>query len=84
MPDMIRYRLSELLAEKKFRDGKRVTAEDVSKATGIHRGTLSKMANQRANTTVEVLDKLCRYFDVSIGEVVEYVPDDEKAGKQGR
>ena len=81
---MIRYRFSELLAERRFQTGKRVTAADVSEATGIHRGTLSKMATQRANVTVEVLDKLCRYFGVSIGEVVEYVPDDRKAGKRSR
>ena len=80
----VRYRFSELLAEQRFRLGQRVTMAEVAKATGVRRGTLSKMANQRANVTVDTLERVCRYFGASIGDLVEFVPDDEKAGKQGR
>ncbi len=81
---MVRYRLSELIAEKKFRDGKRVTLEQISKATGVHRATLSKLINQRdTNTTVEVLEKLCIYFGVQLGDLVELVPDKRQSGKNG-
>ncbi len=77
---MVRYRLSELIAEKKFRDGKRVTLEQISKATGVHRATLSKLINQRStNTTVEVLEKLCTYFGVQLGDLVELVPDKQRS-----
>lgn len=71
---MIRFRLKELIAEKGFQENRRVTVDEVSKETGIHRTTLSKIANQRGyNTTTEILDKLCEYFDVPLQDVAQYV-----------
>lgn len=75
---MIRYRLKELIADKQFKEQRRITLEEVAQATGIHRTTLSKLSNQIGyNTTTDVLDKLCAYFGVEIGEVVNHVPDEE-------
>ncbi len=73
---MIRFRLQELIADKQFREGRRVTLIEVSEATGINRVTLSKMVNQRGYSTVtENLDRLCRYFDCKIEQLAEYVTD---------
>lgn len=75
---MIRFRLKELIAEKGFQENRRVTLDEVSRETGIHRTTLSKIANQRGyNTTTEILDKLCIYFDVELQEVAQFVEDPE-------
>lgn len=75
---MIRFRLKELIAEKGFQENRRVTLDEVSKETGIHRTTLSKIANQRGyNTTTEILDKLCIYFGVELQEVAQHVEDPE-------
>ena len=74
---MIRFRIRERMADKSFRTGQRVTLEAVSKDTGIHRATLSKIASQRAyNTTTDNLDKLCRYLECSWAEIADYVPDE--------
>lgn len=74
---MIRFRLQELLAEKRFSEGKRVTLLEVSQATGINRVTLSKMVNQRSYSTVtDNLDKLCKFFGCKIDQLAEYVPDE--------
>ncbi|MGK0215956.1 MAG: putative transcriptional regulator [Gammaproteobacteria bacterium] len=73
---MIRFRLKELIAEKGFQEGRRVTIDEVAKETGVHRTTLSKIANQKGyKTNTEVLDKLCRYFGVEIGQVAEYLEE---------
>ena len=75
---MIRFRLKELMADKGFRESRRVTFDEVAKETGINRTTLSKIANQRGyNTTTDNLDALCQFFGVELGEVAEYVPDSE-------
>lgn len=72
---MIRFRLKEMLAEKGFQENRRVTLDEVSKATGIHRTTLSKIANQRGyNSGTEQVDRLCAYFDCRVEDIVEYVP----------
>ncbi|SDT86628.1 putative transcriptional regulator [Pseudomonas pohangensis] len=78
---MIRFRLKELMADKGFRESRRVTLDEVSKATGIHRTTLSKIANQRGyNTTTEILDKLCEYFEVPLEQVAQYLDQSKSEG----
>jgi putative transcriptional regulator len=73
---VIRFRLAELLADKGFREGRRVEIGEVADATGIHRSTLSRIVNVRgANVTAANLDKLCAYFGCSLSDLAEYVPD---------
>lgn len=75
---MIRFRLQELLADKQFKEGRRVTLTELSASTGINRVTLSRMVNQRGYSTVtDNLDKLCAYFGCRIEALAEYVPDQE-------
>lgn len=75
---MIRFRLGELLTELNFRTGQRIEWQHVAKATGIHRTTLSKMLNIRGyNATTSNIDLLCKYFSCQVGDVIEYVPDEE-------
>ena len=67
---MIRFRLKELLADKEFKESRRVTLDEVAKSTGVHRTTLSKIANQKGyNTSTDVLDKLCAFFPEFVGFV---------------
>ena len=71
---MIRFKIRELMSEKAFQEGKRLTFEEVSQATGINRTTLSKMASPRGhNTTTDNLDRLCEYFGCSVCDVAEHV-----------
>lgn len=73
---MIRFRLKELIADREFELGRRITLEEIARETGIHRTTLSKIANQRGyNTTTGNIDKLCRFFQCSIDQLVELIPN---------
>ena len=73
---MIRFKLKELMAEKSFNDSQRVTFDMVAKATGIHRTTLTKIANKKGyNAKVEVVDKLCAYFNVGFDELMVRVEE---------
>lgn len=75
---MIRFHLQKLIAEKQFREGKRVTVADITKATGINRVTLSRMINQNGYSTVtDNLDKLCAFFNCKIDDLAEYIPNEE-------
>lgn len=76
---MIRFRLIELIADKAFKERRVVPLSEVAEATGIHRSTLSKIANQPgANIGSEVIDKLCRYFECQPGDLLTYVPTDDR------
>ena len=73
---MIRFRLSELIADKAFKERRVVSLTEVAEATGIHRATLSKMANQPgANIGTEMIDRLCRYFGCQPGDLLTYVDE---------
>jgi len=73
----IRIRLKELVAEKEFREGRVVTFKEIAEETGIHRVTLSKLANNKnLNVGTDMLDRLCRYFGCRIEELAEYIDDD--------
>lgn len=74
---MIRFRLTELIADKAFKERRVVSLTEVADATGIHRATLSKIANQPgANIGTEIIDKLCRYFACQPGELLTYIDED--------
>lgn len=80
---MIRFRLSELIADAQFKSGRRITLKEMSEATGINRMTLSRMSNVRGyGTSTETIDKLCKYFGCEVGDVAQYV-DDESAQVSG-
>ena len=75
---MIRYHLKHLLADMEFKVGRRVGLKEVSEETGIHKSTLSRIANQKAsNTTIGNLEKICLFFDCQIQDLVEFIPDQD-------
>lgn len=75
---MIRFRLSELIADAQFKTGRRITLLEIAEATGINRMTLSRMANVRGyGTSTDTIDKLCRFFGCDVGDVARYIADEE-------
>lgn len=78
---MIRFRLTELIADKAFRERRVVPLSEVAEATGIHRATLSKVANQPgANVGTEIIDRLCRYFACQPGDLLIYLDESALPG----
>ena len=74
---MVRFRLTELIADKAFKERRVVSMSEVAAATGIHRATLSKIANQPGtNISTDLVDKLCRYFQCQPGNVLTYIEDE--------
>jgi len=78
---MIRFKLKEIIAEKEFRSGHRITLSKIAVETGIKQPTLSKIGGTRGyNTTTDNIDVLCRYFGCKVSDIMEYVSDDELSG----
>lgn len=74
---MIRFLINELLSEKQFKEGRRITLLEVSEETGINRMTLSKMINHKNYSTVtDNLDKLCTFFKCKVEDLIEHIPDE--------
>jgi len=75
---MIRYRLKELIADKEFLEKRKITLIEIAEKTGIARSTLSRlMSTTGYNTTTDVIDKLCKFFNCQTQQVAEYIPDPE-------
>jgi len=80
---MIRFRLAELIADKAFRERRVISMTEISAATGIHRATLSKMANQPgANIGTDIIDRLCEYFRCQAGDLLMYVPNSDRGAEE--
>ena len=70
---MIRCHFARMLGDRKLK------IADVSRDTGIHRGTLTRLYYETSERyEVDTLDTLCRYFDCSLGELLEYVDGKEE------
>jgi putative transcriptional regulator len=67
---MIRCHLARLLGERKLK------IADVSRDTGINRGTLTRMYYETAERhDVAVLNVLCHYLQCAISDLLEYVEE---------
>lgn len=66
---MIKCHLSRIMGEKKLK------IVDVSRETGINRGTITRLYQETAERVdLEVIDRLCRYLDCSVGDLFEFFP----------
>lgn len=76
---MIRVLLKQMLDEKEFREGRKITLGEVSRQTGISTATLTRVANRPGyNTNTDTIDRLCRYLECTPAELLQYLPDRER------
>ena len=70
---MIRCHFARLLGEHKLK------ISDVARDTGINRGTLTRLYYETAERVeLDVLDKLCDYFNVEVAGLLEKAPEADK------
>ena len=74
---MIQFNFKKLLADKEFKEKRRIHLIEISEKTGISRTTLSKIANSRGDykTSSENIEKLCKYFECTTDEFMTILPD---------
>lgn len=61
---MIHCNLSTIMGSK------RLKISDVSRATGVNRGTITRMFNEEATRIeLDVVEKICRFLEIEIGEL---------------
>ena len=70
---MIRIRLSRLLGENKEK------LADLIRATGLARNTVSGLYHETTSRLdIETLNAICKHYQCSVAELLEYVPDEEE------
>jgi putative transcriptional regulator len=69
---VIDNRLSEILGRR------RIGVSELARETGISRGALHKLYHDQSTSfDRDVLDKLCNYLQVQVGELLMHIPDTE-------
>ena len=62
---MIKCHLSRMMGEK------RLKIADVARATGVNRGTITRLYHENAQRVdFDTLETLCRYFNCEIGDLL--------------
>jgi putative transcriptional regulator len=75
---LIKCHLSRLLGERKMK------ISDLSRDTGINRGTATRLYHETAERVeIDVINALCRYFNCSVNEIFEYIPDSNVPNPDG-
>jgi putative transcriptional regulator len=65
---MIKCHLSRLMGER------RLKIADVARDTGLNRNSVTLLYQETANRVdLETLDALCRYFNVEVADLLEFV-----------
>ena len=77
-------RLKILLAEKEFREGRKLPYRTIAKETGISPTTLTKYITQGGGIDANTLDKLCAYLDCQPGDLLIYSADPPEQNKKAR
>ena len=67
---MLKCNLSKIMGEK------RLKIADVARDTAINRGTITRIYNEEATRIeLEVVEKLCEYLDIEVGELYEIIKE---------
>lgn len=68
---MIKCHLSKLMGERKLK------IADVARDIGVHRNTITLLYYEKAQRIdFEVLDKLCKYLECSVSDILEFMGKD--------
>jgi putative transcriptional regulator len=76
---MIRVLLKKILDDRIFETKEKITLNQVAIETGISRATLNRIANNPGyNCNTDTIDKLCKFFECTPCELMEFIPDEKK------
>jgi len=74
---MIIKKLHQIMSDRKIRN-----ISELARETGLDRRTLTAIYDgKNKGVDYETLNKLCNYFECSIFDLIEYVPDPPKEGQ---
>lgn len=70
---MIRCYLSKILGDR------RIKIVELSRETGINRGTLMRLYHEKAERVdLAAVSTICEYLDCRVEDLFEYIPDSAK------
>jgi putative transcriptional regulator len=79
----VNNRFAILLAEKRVKERRNISLQEVAEKTGVSRRALYAWENNRVNRfDVPVINALCEYFGIEPGALFQYVPDEKQESEK--
>lgn len=76
---MIKANLKVLIARREQDTGEKLTYGRLSEHVGLAKNTIRRLAeHESTRVDMATLDKLCKFFNCDVGDVLYYVPDGER------
>lgn len=73
MGNVIKIKVAEMLGKNKM------SRKDLANLTGIRPGTVGMLYDETIKRVeVEWLDRMCKAFNCSLSDLIEFVPDNEE------
>ena len=80
---MIKSKLKLLIAQREITLGRKITNENLAQEAGLSINTIGRLAEGKTNRIdFSTMDKLCSYFTCSVGDLLEFVPDEKPKSTQ--
>ena len=78
---MVVSKMRRLRFEKEEQEGRKLTYEALQQETGLAPNTLARFLKSEPLDRIDAntIDALCRFFSCGIGDLLEYLPSDERA-----
>ena len=73
---MIRCRARQVRLNYQQKLGRPVSLSEVARAIGFSRAALSQVEKEETHLSKEMLNKLCWFYGITPGDLLEYVPDE--------
>ena len=81
----VNNRFAVLLAEKRIKERRNISLQEVAEETSISRQALYKWENNSINRfETRVMNALCQYFGIEPGQLFEYVKDETPPPKRDK
>jgi putative transcriptional regulator len=80
---MLKSHLDQLMLTWSASHGKRLTMRQLSEGTGLALGALSRYKSGKVDRIhADTIIALCRFFDCSLCDLIEYLPDTPHMAEQ--
>lgn len=77
---MIKSKLKLLIVQRELDNNQKITYESLANEVGLSKTTLNRLAeNKTERIDFLTLDKLCRYFECDVGNLLNYHADQHSA-----
>jgi putative transcriptional regulator len=76
---VIKVNLKVLIAKWEQDTGGKLTYDRLAQRAGLAKNTIRRLAGQESSRLdLTTLDKLCKFFDCDVGDILYHVPDGGK------